>query len=459
MSQQTATVYKPLTDSPELPSALFMPDLPVEQLNRLRAEKLIHSVGQSALGTELQVEKVLPVTNLLEAIESAKTGDIEALKIIRENVRTDVIERMIKAGFVMSVELSVNEQGQIIQHGQSAEQIQLNTLNYANDNDKMKPRTFAETRNVYRIENANRQGLLDDNYVLVLSRCSDNMTPAELREAGFFTETMSFAVQSTGKNKGVMTTESAFVAGTHDLGSARFDKDLVVKLYALLGHDISGYDDAETIDAPLLVPKHLMPNGAVDIVAMLDQLNEGTFFGLDMPHQDYTAFKAECERRQAELEPVVQKIVSALLAERTSLKMPTDATAALDRLSAKYCLGHAVSDERIDSRVFGSEAVPYVERARYYQQIGDYNNLSKSLNGAIARETSSSCPSGTKSSKDSLDNKLHNDPDEALIDTDEDTEKLEDCEFLSKECPKCHKKDVWTVCKDGKFYGDCGCKS
>lgn len=37
--------------------------------------------------------------------------------------------------------------------------------------------------------------------------------------------------------------------------------------------------------------------------------------------------------------------------------------------------------------------------------------------------------------------------------------KAGDCEFISKECPKCHKKDVKTVAKDGKYYGSCGCHS
>lgn len=45
------------------------------------------------------------------------------------------------------------------------------------------------------------------------------------------------------------------------------------------------------------------------------------------------------------------------------------------------------------------------------------------------------------------------------IEKDEKSEKLEDCEFVSKECPKCGTKDVKTVCKDGKFTGECGCVS
>lgn len=34
-----------------------------------------------------------------------------------------------------------------------------------------------------------------------------------------------------------------------------------------------------------------------------------------------------------------------------------------------------------------------------------------------------------------------------------------DCEFTSKECPKCHAKNVKTTAKNGRYYGACGCKS
>jgi hypothetical protein len=34
-----------------------------------------------------------------------------------------------------------------------------------------------------------------------------------------------------------------------------------------------------------------------------------------------------------------------------------------------------------------------------------------------------------------------------------------DCKFTSKECPKCHKKDIRTEARRGKYYGECGCVS
>lgn len=36
---------------------------------------------------------------------------------------------------------------------------------------------------------------------------------------------------------------------------------------------------------------------------------------------------------------------------------------------------------------------------------------------------------------------------------------LKDCDFISKECPKCHQKNVKTTAKNGRYYGACGCKS
>ncbi|MCA9323894.1 hypothetical protein KC992_02210 [Candidatus Saccharibacteria bacterium] len=42
--------------------------------------------------------------------------------------------------------------------------------------------------------------------------------------------------------------------------------------------------------------------------------------------------------------------------------------------------------------------------------------------------------------------------------TSDETE-MEDCDFISKECPKCGAKDVKTECRKGVYYGACGCTS
>lgn len=435
------------------PEVLRVSDLPSERYTCARADRLIKLAGESALASVEIDETKHEFANVHEAVVGAANGNETARKLLETNVLTDVFERTVKAGMVQSVPLEQNKQGQILQHGQMAEQIQKNTIRFGSKNVNMQARYKAEVRNMFRMEHALREGLLEDNVFVVFSLCPDDMTNAELDKEGFFVHTKSMALQLTSLKEGQLMTETAFLAGAETAEAERFDAQAVQALAKHLNVSLPN-NSTDLLDAPILVPKELVENGVIDLVKILDDYT-GRFFGQNLPKQDYKQFRLDCERREQEMAPTVQNIVNELLANADKIKNATETSLLLDKLSAKHTLDMAIEDVRIDARVFGSQAAWYLQDARTHYAMGDMQRVQFVSRQALRVETSSSCPGGAKRSIDSMDIDILG------IDTDESSgsEKLEDCEFVSLECPKCGAKNVKTTCRSGKYYGACGCTS
>ncbi len=423
-----------------------------DETNHARALWLATHAGAIAL--QGSFEGIPPIEskpkNLYEALPAAAQGDEKALEFVRINVHTDTFERTIKAGFVLSVPLEVLD-GRILQNGQTNEQIQANTLHYLGSATNMLPRFMAETRNMYRLEAALNDGLLDEYNFVVFSRCPDDMSDKELGDAGFFVPTKSMAVQSTSAQNGHIETESAFVAGVTRPNEPRHDRAMVAGFGEQMGVELDK-DATHLLDTPILIHKSLMPNGVVDIVRILDEVNGGTFFGELNVVQDYAKFREQCRQRELEMKPLVDTIVAEMIRNIDKIHDPLQAVALLNKLSAQYTLQHSLTDHRIDSRVFGEQSAWHIEFARAQAEVGNINQVKLAMRAALRLETSSSCASGG------------NKPDkefEMLEDqtSDKKTEEIEDCEFVSKQCPKCGAKNVKTTCISGKFYGECGCHS
>jgi len=410
-------------------------------------------IGSVVLDTEVSREhiEVPRGHSLLDAIKEAAEGDEEARAMVRLNVATDVVERTIKSGHVISVELEVDDQGEILQYGQTATDIQKNSLLFGSQHPEMIKRTNAEARNKFRIGEAYQQGLLEDFNAVVFSRASTNMTEAEMQAAGFFTDTMSCAIQVTSLNDGKLNLESAFVAGKKIPDEPRHDAETIAKVGDKIGVNLDDMDDVELIDMLLLVPKSMMPNGVIDIVKLYDDSAGGTFFGEDKPRQDYISYRQQCEERELSYAARIDSITEQLIEHASELNTPQEACRLLNKLSAGEMIEQSVIDTRIDPSVFGAESAHRIEHARHYLEMGEITNAQAVIAEAKRLDTSSSCPGGvndglTKGS-DGEDNNSSSDSE------------LDDCEFISKECPKCHKKNVKTVVKSGRYYGACGCHS
>lgn len=267
------------------PMVMAVPEMQEDLMVRYRAEAFIRSVGSLALHESLPQENYS--SSLMESLHLAQEGDQTARQMIETNVRTDVVERTIKTGHITSVQLELNEQGKIMQFGQTMESVYANSLRYTPEGSKMQPRNQAEARNGMRIENLNRQGLLEDYNFVVFSMAADDMSHQEMKQSGFFTETMSCSIQVTTANNEGLTTQSAFVSGIDKHQSKRHDKSTVVSLADSLGVDYSQKSANEIIDTPILIHKSLMPNGVIDLVKHYDDFAGNTFFGEERPREDY----------------------------------------------------------------------------------------------------------------------------------------------------------------------------
>lgn len=439
-------------DHQDEPEIFVVPELESDEFARKRAEQIIRSVGGCAVEA-VSTSEAGETGSLYEALQSASLGNEEAKKMLRVNATTDLFERMVKAGFVISVELGQNEQGQIVQHGQTAEQIQRNSLMYGSKNAKMQRRYAAEVNNAMRIEQSVREGLLDTHAFVVFSRCPDDMTNKEMEDEQFFVHTKSMSVQVTTKLGDTLQTESAFVAGALSKDAERHDGRMVEHLAHIWGVDLPA-NATELLNTPLLVPKEMLQNGVVDIVQILDGAS-GTFFGLDEPRQDYQTFRQDCKEREGAMTTKVDNIVEAMIKSAHTVSNLVGASELLNKMSARVALEHAIEDEKIDARVFGMEAAWLVQDARVHYVMGEMHRVAQVTQRALKVETSSSCPGGAKSLQPGDEYGVLGESNEA--DSEPDTP--EDCDFISKECPKCGAKNVKTSCRNGKYYGECGCHS
>lgn len=433
-------------------------EMPYElEVNTKAAEFIGSVVVEASISQSQSTESESEQQNyysLRDAIQEAARGNEHARAMVRQNVASDVVERTIKSGHITKVDLAVDEHGVVWQHGQTDADIQANTLKYGSKNPTMFMRSKAETRNKFRIREAYEQGLLRDNVLVVFSRApdQDEMSEEEAHEQGFFGNTMSCAIQVTSlTSANKLQIENGFVAGKKNWDAPRHDADTLAKIGDKLKVDFRGKTATEQIDMAIVVPRSVVPNGVIDVVGWWDECADGTFFGEDKPNQDYLEYREKCFARESELAGRIDKITNQLISEASMLTTPEVASMRMSELSASEMIEQSVEDRSIDTRVFGISAAYRIEQARYFADIGEHERTKSLVAQAKLIEESNSCPGGLKRKQDLLDNEHQNE--------DKDEEKLEDCEFTSKECPKCHKKNVKTIVKNGRYYGACGCHS
>jgi hypothetical protein len=307
----------------------------------------------------------------------------------------------------------------------------------------------AETLNSFRIEELKRAGLLEDYSVVVISLFPDDMSSEDASKIGFFADTMSASIQRTGlNNSGELVVESAFVAGKSEAGS-RQDKKGVAGIFSGLGINYPPESSTDILAEPILVPNELLKNGVADIVSLYDRaLGENVFFGRTLSgSSDYKRFKEICSLREKEYEPNVDMAYRDMMNLAEAISSEVEACQVLNSLSAKYMLMQAVEDDRIDPSVFGENAKVDILQARIALSSGDYIRMYELTNMALKKETSSSCPGGI-GDPENMDEVGFN-----LTSKSKD----QDCEFVSKECPMCHKKNVKTVVTSTHVRGACGC--
>lgn len=387
-AEQEKTQFDDLLFELNQPEVFVVPEMAGDQAVVEKTARFIGAVLANHT-VEIQASEVeKPIESLFDAIRRAAEGDKQAEKVIELNARTDVIERTIKVGHVMDpVPLFINEQGKVVQHGQSYDSIQANSLRHAAENPIMRARTEAEARNAFRTERLNREGFFDDGYSMVVFSRAEDLP-------GFFTATMSVAIQVTRKQGNGLAVETAFVAGVAEPGAEQHDDLTIVSLAATFGVDLSGKTPAEIIDTPLLIKDMT----AIDLVKRYDDCAGGTFFGENKPRQDYEQYHQTCHQREQGFAPKVAAIKAELIAEAHLIHSPVQATQHLHKISEKHMVEHAITDHSIDARVFGPGAM-HVVQARMYEEAGNHEAARQETARAKETAVTSSCPDGSSATR------------------------------------------------------------
>ena len=104
MSPEVLQHIAQLANAQEPETAQLVSELEAEQELREKTAQVIGRVGVAEATTEA------PATvTLKEAAQRAEQGDEESRKLVKNNVRTDYIERAYKSGHVIRVVLSVDQ--------------------------------------------------------------------------------------------------------------------------------------------------------------------------------------------------------------------------------------------------------------------------------------------------------------------------------------------------------------
>ncbi len=396
-SPALAEVYQFNEVADQPPQVIIVPEMADDQLVRHRAARF---AGQLASQSTVEVDKALtdaePHTTLFEAVT---TGNSD---LVRANVEANMVEIAFKAGFVTEVQLQEDENGHTHQYGQSLKSIQANNLLHGTDSGEMHQRSQAENRNVFRFESVKQTGLLQNHWFVTVSRTATEMTERAMDQAGFFTETMSLSIQATTDLDGVLTMESAFMAGVAEEGGERRDEEIVAAIGEAIGVDLRGLSATELLDMPLLIPKSLMPNGTIDLVAMGDE-PFGTFFGQNKPGQDYLAYREACRQHRAMFSQKVDKVTDQLMKEAVHIKDEIDATKRLHELCGDEMVRQAVVDEWIDPGVFGPQSKPFIIEARRQLALGNSHAGLEATKKALEVADPRSCAFSSKAGNNSLE--------------------------------------------------------
>lgn len=449
MSMAAAAEQFPATGSFNTPPLVFnIAEIPEDKMMRARGNQFIRSVGTTAIGS-VEITPVVETTtgdhqvlSMQESIHNAAWGNEKARRLVHTNAKTTFIEQGYKAGVIVDIKLEADETGRISQHGQPMDSVFKNSLLHASATPEIRGRSEAETRNGFRLEQLRRQGMLNEYYFVVISRCA-NLPDEELTKNGFFAATKSCVIQATTESEDGLGTKSAFVAGVKTEKGPRHDEETVIGMGSELGVNYAGKSATQIIDEPLLIHKSKMPNGVADLVKLYDKHAGGTFFGQDKPVQDYQEFEKFCKQREKDLEPTINLIVDQLIDEASSIHTPIAAVKRLHKIAESHLVTHAIKvDKTIDANVFGKEAAVHIEEARIHAQNGNFVLAESAEAFAKDKAKTTSCPSALKKNKfGEMAGENGEDPETTISESDELTEPTESTESkIGKiRCIKCRK--------------------
>jgi hypothetical protein len=353
-----------------------------EAESQARFRQWLGSVMLQEVPNVNQPEKKATDTNILEMIRAAKNGSREALDMVTINASKTIAEACFKDNHVTRAVMHLNNDGELVQFGQSLTSIQTNAvINRPGRHPKLQEITRAEALNAHRIEDAARAGKLKDYYYVVASLVPEGVPEDQLghKGDGYFLDGMTYVVQATTEQpNNQFTTDSAFMAGVEagqddsfgTRSAKRHDFAALAKVSTKLNQKPQ-FTAADYLNNGWYIPKSMMPNGVVDVMRWCQEAtDEIKGRHVERKPEDYMALVLESKRREASLEDIRHQVVSDLLASAESLKTPAEAAKQIWKLVRKHVTKAAFTNEHIDPKVLGRAAAPLITQIRGYLRNG-----------------------------------------------------------------------------------------
>ncbi|HET8669846.1 MAG TPA: hypothetical protein VFM05_04245, partial [Candidatus Saccharimonadales bacterium] len=352
-------------------------------------ERFLGSIAIRGEAGELQAAANNEST-LMSAIQCAAGGDQRALRVVKNNVGTDLAERLFKSAHQTRVRMQIS-QDNMHQEGRNITDLHRNALEHTVLVPEMLRRTTIELQNGLLFPLLYHRGVFKTHDAVIFSTSPTKMSLTQKKAYNFFADTETCSIQRLSAEGGDMVLETAFVAGKRTPGSERHDIQVIRRLAAERGIELPSSDGTDMLGFVFLIPKHEL-SGVEDIVRWYDDAAGGTFYGEEKPRQDYKQYALQCEERSSSFSDTVQAITSQLISEAHTFQTALDANLRLDELSQQHSVKRAVRDVSINEAVFGKEAAMHIQEARFFIDRGEFDRAEQAEARAQATADSGSCP-------------------------------------------------------------------
>ena len=415
-----------------------------------------HARWLGSIVTKETVEPPEERATLLDQGRLAAEGSPEARAGVRVNLMTAAQEAYWRVEHHMTTRSRMKD-GQIKQGLLSHRQMYENTLSNGVLSETMRTWSHIESRNGFFIEEAAKEGRLEDHVVLVASMVPKNFSRERANKEKFFGDTMTLAFQMTTMEGDEVVTESAFAAGVTEPDGERHDLKALRRMYV---HDLGiaeakDWEDTDFVKA-VVIPKSKVPEGLLHILPLYDKrgaevTGKTMYWGQHKKPGDYRQTIQHAHERTEGLDASVDTMTDQFIGRVHTFEEPMDAIYHVYEMLKVQGPKAAATNLDIDPEVFGPESAGYIyeirERVALGHDLVHDAQAQEALQKAQQTADIKGCPPA----------KLKELADEA--NGSKKSKELEDCDFVSKECPKCHKKDVKTIVRKGVYYGACGCHS
>lgn len=430
-------------------AAVFADSLEHDVLTRRRFAKFMGSIVLKAEGSVEYADA--ESASLLQVAEDYYSENQEARGNARNRLKTDfttnVFEILCASGHVSEVEAE-HVYGSFYQYGYSLPAMYAHGALHAKDLSEQ-ARRGAEGVNEFRIEDGYRAGFFQTHYFVEASRAPDDMDTETAEANGYDTKTWKCKLRLTDvSTDGKRVTSEASVAGVDSVSGERHDEEGIKAIREGLDLETVDLTATNALSRAFWVPKAKLPHGAASLAKLFDSgLEHPAFFGVRAAEGDYATITEQSRERERRAALLQDQWIESLASDIRQASSCEAALKVMARCAKDFAAEICGTDTAYNPGQFGQVAAAHIEAARYHANRGEQQAYQQALEAA--KQTAIVYMCGMR---------LEMEKNEAGEMIEKDSNKPEkDCDYISKECPLCHAKNVRTYETKAKI--ECGeCK-